>query len=76
VTAGWRVLRNEELHNLYTPPYVVRIGGTGSTHGEMRNAFSVLVWNPEGKGPVGIPMSRIRRRTVLLLPKMISDVLC
>jgi len=40
VTEGWRKLHNEELHNLYSSPNVIRViklrwwdGWTCSTHG-------------------------------------------
>jgi hypothetical protein len=40
VAGGWRRLHNEELHNLYSSPDIIRvinsrveIGGTCSTHG-------------------------------------------
>jgi hypothetical protein len=28
VTGGWRKLRNEELHNLYSSPSIIRMNGT------------------------------------------------
>ena len=31
------------------------MGGTCSTHGEMRGAYSVLMGKPEGKRPLGRP---------------------
>jgi hypothetical protein len=42
VTGGWRKLHNEELHNLYTSPSIIRMikskevemGRTFSTNGE------------------------------------------
>jgi hypothetical protein len=44
VTGGWRRLHNEELHNLYTSPYIIRViksrrmGWVGHVaHMEMRN---------------------------------------
>jgi hypothetical protein len=43
---GWRKLHNEELHNLYSSPYIIRMieskrmrwAGHVMTHGEKRNA--------------------------------------
>jgi hypothetical protein len=43
---GWRRLHNDELHNLYASPYIIRVrwGGTCSRHGgEMRNANGILI---------------------------------
>jgi hypothetical protein len=59
-TGGWRKLRNEELHNLYSSPSIIRMiksrrlrGGACSTNGEKRNAYRILVGNPEGNRPLG-----------------------
>jgi len=61
VAGGWRRFYNEELHNLYALPHIVRImkfrrmrwAGHVTHMGEMRNGYSVLVGKPEGKRPFG-----------------------
>jgi hypothetical protein len=66
VTGGWRKLHNEELHNLYSSPSIIRIiklrrmrwAGHGARMGEKRNAYRILVGNPEGKGLLGRPSRR------------------
>jgi hypothetical protein len=63
VTGGWRKLHNEELHNLYSSPSIIRtikskkvIWAWHVTRmGEKRNAYRILVGNPEGKRPLGRP---------------------
>jgi hypothetical protein len=55
VTGGWRELHNEELHNLYSSPSIIkmiksrRMGWTGyvARMGEKRNACRILVAKPE-----------------------------
>jgi hypothetical protein len=54
VAGGWRRLHNEELHNLYASD---DMGRERSTH-EIRNAYSILGENPEGKRPLGKPKRR------------------
>jgi hypothetical protein len=57
VTGDWRKLYNEELHNLYSSPNIIRMiksrrmGWTGhvAMMGEKRNAYRMLVGKPEGK---------------------------
>jgi hypothetical protein len=66
VTGGWRKLHNEELHNLYSSPSIIRImksmkmrrAGYIARIGEKRNAYMILVGNPEGKGPLERPRRR------------------
>jgi hypothetical protein len=66
VTGGWRKLHNEELHNLYFSPSIIRIiksrrmrwAGHVARMGERRNAYRLLVGKPEGKRPVGRPRRR------------------
>jgi hypothetical protein len=69
VTGGWRKLHNEELHNFYTSPSVIRMiktrrmGWDGMYRAccmnvAKRNAYRILMGKPEGKRPLG----RSRRR--------------
>jgi hypothetical protein len=65
-TGGWRKLHNEELHNLYPSPSIIRIiksrrirwAGHVARMGEKRNVYRLLVGKSEGKRPLG----RQRRR--------------
>jgi hypothetical protein len=66
VTGGWRKLHNEEFHNLYSSPSIIRIiksrrmrwAGHVARIGEKRNMCSLLVEKPEGKRPLGRPRRR------------------
>jgi hypothetical protein len=66
VTGGGRKLHNEELHNLYYSPSIIRVlksrrmrwAGHVARMGEKRNAYRILVGNPEGKRPLGRPRRR------------------
>jgi hypothetical protein len=66
VTGDWRKLHNEELHNLYSSPNIIRTiksrrmrwAGHVALMGEKRNAYRILVGKPEGKRPLGRPRSR------------------
>jgi hypothetical protein len=66
VTGGWRKLHNEELHNLYPSPRIIRMirsrrmkwAGHIARMKEKRNAYRVLVGKPEGRRQQG----RLRRR--------------
>jgi hypothetical protein len=59
-------LHNDELHDLYSSPNIVRViksrrmrwAGHVARMGEGRGAYRVLVGRPKGKGPMG----RSRRR--------------
>jgi hypothetical protein len=64
VAGGWRKLHNEELHNLYSSPSIIRIiksrrmrwVGHVARMGE--NVYRLLVGKPEGKRPLGGPRRR------------------
>jgi hypothetical protein len=66
VTGGWRKLYNEELHNLYSSPRIIRIinsrrmrwAGEVARMGEKRNVYRLLVGKPEGKRLLGRPRRR------------------
>jgi hypothetical protein len=66
VTGGWRKLHNEELHNLYSSPSIIRIiktkrmrwVGHVARMGEKRKEYRLLVGKPEGKRPLGRPRHR------------------
>jgi hypothetical protein len=60
---GWRKLLNEELHNLYSSPRMIKSRRMSwAVHvarmGAKRNAYRILVGKPEGKRPLGRPRSR------------------
>jgi hypothetical protein len=56
VTGDWRQLHNEELHNLYSSPSIIRMMGRAcKQRGETRNAYKILVAKPEGRRPLGRP---------------------
>jgi hypothetical protein len=66
VIRGWRKLHDEELHNLYFSPKIIRMiksrrmkgAGHVARMGEKRNENRILVGKPEGKRPLGIPGRR------------------
>jgi hypothetical protein len=60
VTGDRRKLHNEEQHNLYSSPSIIRVirAGHVARMGEKRNAFRILVGKPEGKRPLGRPRRR------------------
>jgi hypothetical protein len=65
---SWRKLHNDELHNLYSSPNIVRViksrrmswAGHVARMREGRGVYRVLVWRPEGKRPLGRPRRRGR----------------
>jgi hypothetical protein len=66
VTGEWRKLHNEELHNLYSSPEIIRQvksrrltwAGHVARMVEERKLYKDLVGKPEGKRPPGRPKSR------------------
>jgi hypothetical protein len=66
VTGEWRKLHNEELHNLYSSPDIIRKVksrrmrwvGHVARMGEKRKVYKVLVGKPEGRRLLGRPRRR------------------
>jgi hypothetical protein len=66
VIGGWRKVHNEELHNLYCSPSIIRIieskrmrwVGYVARMGAKRNAYKILVGKPEVKRSLGRPRRR------------------
>jgi hypothetical protein len=66
VTGEWRKLHNEELHNLYSSPDIIRSiksrrirwAGHVARMGEERKMYNVLAGTPEGQKPFGRPRRR------------------
>jgi hypothetical protein len=63
---SWRKLHNDELHNLYSSPNIVRViklrrmkwAGHVARMGKKSGAYRVLVWRSEGKRTLGRPRRR------------------
>jgi hypothetical protein len=66
VKGEWRKLHNEELHNLYSSPDIIRQiksrrmrwAGHVARMGEEKNVYRALMGKPEGKRPLGRPRRR------------------
>jgi hypothetical protein len=78
---SWRKLHNDELHNLYSSPNIVRViksrslrwAGHVARIGEGRSVYRVLVGRPEGKRPLGRPRRRWEDNIKMDLRKMGID---
>jgi hypothetical protein len=63
VTGDWRKLHNEELHNLYFSPYIIKMmksrrmrwAGHVARMGEKRYAYRISVGKTQIKRPLGRP---------------------
>jgi hypothetical protein len=66
VTGGCRKLHNEECHNLYSSPSIIRMiksrrmgwAGHLARMEAKRNAYGILVGKPDGKRSFGKPRRR------------------
>jgi hypothetical protein len=82
VTGGWRKLHNEELHNLYSSPFIIiiikskriRWAGHVARMGEKRNVYKLLVGKPDGKRPLGRPRRRWKDNITVDLGQIVLSV--
>jgi hypothetical protein len=66
VTGRWRKMHNEELHNLYSSPNIIRMimsrrmtwAGHVARMRDKKNVYKTLVGKPEGKRPLRRPRRR------------------
>jgi hypothetical protein len=66
VMGGWKKLYNEDLHNLYSTPNIIRmiksktmrLAGHVGRMEEIRSAYKILVRKPEGKRQFIRPVRR------------------
>jgi hypothetical protein len=77
VRGGWRKLHNEELHNFYSSPSIIRMikswrmrwAGHLARIGARLYAYRILVGKPEGR-----PLGRPRRRWVDNIKMDLRDI--
>jgi hypothetical protein len=82
VTGEWRKLHNEELHNLYSYPDIIRQGksrrmrwaGHVARMEEERKVYKVLVGKPEGKRPLGRPRRRCKMGSEWISARLVWGV--
>ena len=80
VTGEWKKLHNEELYDLYCSLNIIRVvkskrmrwAGHVARMGERRDVYTVLVWETEGKKPLGRP----RRRWADNIKMSLHEVRC
>jgi hypothetical protein len=78
---SWRKLHNDELHNLYSSPNIVRViksrrmrwAGHVTRMGEGRGVYGVLVGKPEGKRSLGRPSRRREDNIKMALREIVID---
>jgi hypothetical protein len=58
VMGGWRKLYDEELHNLYSLPSIIRLEDEEDEMGRACSTNGILIGKPEGKRPLRRPRRR------------------
>jgi hypothetical protein len=78
---SWRKLHNDELHNLYSSPNIVKViksrrmrwVGHVARMDKGRAVYRVLVGTPEGKRPLGRPRHRWEDNIKMDLREIVID---
>jgi hypothetical protein len=79
VTGGWKKLHNEELHNLYSSPSIIRIiesrkriwtGHIARMGTKRRNTYWILAGKPKRRRPLG----RLRRRWIVNVKMDLGEI--
>jgi hypothetical protein len=78
---SWRKLHNDELHDLYSSPNIVRViksrrmrwAAHVARMGEGRGTYRVMVGRPEGKRPLGRPTRRWENNIKMDLGEIVID---
>jgi hypothetical protein len=80
MTGGWRKLHNEELHDLYSSPSIIRIiksrriwWAEHVARMEEKNVYRVLAGKPEGTGPRGRPRRKWLDNTKMCVVERVWD---
>jgi hypothetical protein len=80
VTEGWSKLHNEELHNLYSSPSIIRViksrrvSWVGNVARMGRRGISyVLMRKPERKGQLGRPGRAVTNFVQTLIPNCLLE---
>jgi hypothetical protein len=78
---SWRKLHNDELHNLYSSPNIVKViksrrmrwVGHVARRGESRGVYRVSVGRPESKRSLGRPRRKWRNNIKMDLREIVID---
>jgi hypothetical protein len=73
IIGGWIKLHNEELHNSFTSPNIIRMtksrgirwAGHVARVKEKRNAYRVFLREPKGKRPLGRPRRKWKDNIII-----------
>jgi hypothetical protein len=79
---SWRQLHNEELHNIYASPNIIKViktrrmrwAGHAAWMGEIRNAYKILFRKPAWKRPFRRPRHKWEDNLECILQKQSGEV--
>jgi hypothetical protein len=71
MTGGWRKLHNEELHNLYSSPNVIKM--IKSKKMKWEGHVTHMAGNPKGKRPFRTPRCRLEDNIKIYLGEILLE---